>query len=225
MPARAPADNHGRSARAPRSAAGRLMRAPIARHLRRRGDCTGRRGTSVNDPTAREWIESAVRRHEGPLTLYAVRLLGDVDRARDVVQDTFLRLWQADRAAIEDHLTRWLYTVCRNRALDVRRKERRMSTLGDHQVALPDARTAACETPADGRAKVLAVLDELPERQQEVVRLKFQGGLSYKEIAEVMGTNANNVGVMLHTAIKGVRRRLAEAAASSDPTHGIGATR
>jgi RNA polymerase sigma-70 factor (ECF subfamily) len=42
------------------------------------------------------------------------------------------------------------------------------------------------------------------------VRLKFQGGLSYREIAEVMGTNANNVGVMLHTAIATIRRKMAE---------------
>ncbi len=62
---------------------------------------------------------------------------------------------------------------------------------------------------------VLEIMEELPERQQEVVRLKFQGGLSYREIAEVMNTTVNNVGVMLHTAIKNIRQRLPEAALSA----------
>src|SRR5436189_2042695 len=76
-----------------------------------------------------QWIRQAVDRFEGPLTLYAARLLGgDVERARDVVQDTFLRLWESDRASVDGHLAQWLYRVCRNRALDVRRKERRMTT-------------------------------------------------------------------------------------------------
>ena len=42
------------------------------------------------------------------------------------------------------------------------------------------------------------------------MRLKFQGGLSYREIAEVMDTTVNNVGVLLHTAIKSIRTHLTD---------------
>ena len=162
-----------------------------------------------------DWIRAVVRQYEGPLTIYATRLLGDVDRARDVVQDTFLKLWQADRGAIEGHLARWLYAVCRNRAIDGGRKEQRMTRLGDQPVeSETTARPSSSET-----APVLDVIEGLSERQQEALRLKFQGGLSYREIAEVMDTTANNVGVMLHTAIKNIRTRLAERS-SSDATPG-----
>ena len=61
------------------------------------------------------WVRGAVARFEGPLTLYAARLLGDAEAARDVVQETFLRLCVQDRAAIEPRLAEWLFTVCRNR--------------------------------------------------------------------------------------------------------------
>jgi len=181
----------------------------------------------VKRTSDREWIKAAVDRYERPLTIYAARMLGDVHRARDVVQDTFLKLWQAERATVDGHLAKWLYTVCRNRALDVRRKEHRMTTLGERIPGnkaegvlarisggtLPDAPdSAVTQYPAAG---VLAFVGELPERQQEVVRLKFQGGLSYREIAEVMETTANNVGVLLHTAIKSIRTRLAESAGES----------
>jgi RNA polymerase sigma-70 factor (ECF subfamily) len=156
--------------------------------------------------TDREWIQSAVSQFEGPLTIYAARLLGDVDRARDVVQDTFLKLWQAERATVDGHLAKWLYTVCRNRALDVRRKEHRMTRLD--QTEAPAA-PAAGDSPGKDCTGVLALVAGLPDRQQEAVRLKFQGGLSYREIAEVMNTTANNVGVLLHTAIKSIREQLA----------------
>ena len=62
-----------------------------------------------------EWVRAAVGRFEGPLTLYATRLLRDVEAARDVVQETFLRLCTQDRAQVESHLAEWLFTVCRNR--------------------------------------------------------------------------------------------------------------
>ena len=63
--------------------------------------------------------------YESQLIAYAANILaGDFERARDVVQDAFLRLFQADPARVRENLKAWLYTVCRNRALDVLRKGR-----------------------------------------------------------------------------------------------------
>ena len=166
---------------------------------------------SESTPPDADWIEAVVDEYEGRLTLYASRLVGDADRGRDVVQDTFLRLWQADRAAIEGHLAKWLYTVCRNRAMDVYRKEHRMTPV-DAQLMSVHAERKPDKPEQEPR--LLAHVEGLPKRQQEALRLKFQGGLSYREIAEVMDTTANNVGVMLHTAIKTIRQRLADSASS-----------
>jgi RNA polymerase sigma-70 factor (ECF subfamily) len=54
----------------------------------------------------------------------------------------------------------------------------------------------------DAYGRVVEAMAGLPPRQQEVVRLKFQHGLSYKEIGQVMNLTATNVGFILHTAIK-----------------------
>src|SRR5690349_20119142 len=83
---------------------------------------------------AGSWVREAIARFEGPLTLYAARLLGDAEAARDVVQDTFLRLCAQDQSAIGSRVAEWLFTVCRNRALDVLRKESRMTRSSDEQV-------------------------------------------------------------------------------------------
>ena len=178
----------------------------------------------------RDWICAAVDRFERSLTLYAARIVGDEERARDVVQDTFLKMWQADRAEIDGHLAQWLYTVCRNRALDELRRDGRMT-------ALNEARTATVETavtPAPGKAggresvgQIRRLLEGLPPRQQEVIRLKFQGGLSYRQIGEVMDLTVSHVGVLIHTALKTVRGSLesisGQVAASDSGIHpGVG---
>lgn len=161
-------------------------------------------------------------RYEAPLTQYAARLVGDLDRARDVVQDTFLKLWKAERASVNGHLGQWLYRVCRNRALDVCRKEFRMTSLQEDQLQsrqqMPDRDADSIPHDEASTAGVLAMLQSLPERQQEVIRMKFQGGLSYREIANVMDLTVNHVGVLIHTGLKAIREKL-----SVIPTHLPGA--
>jgi len=159
------------------------------------------------------WIAVAVARYEGPLILYAQRVLGESDlaRARDVVQETFLKLCRATRAEVEGHLAAWLYTVCRRNALDIRRKERRMTLMTEQSASvfpsgIEDPADAA--ERADSSAEVSRMLRQLPENQREVVVLKFAHGLSYKEIAESTGHSIGNVGFLLHTALKSLRARV-----------------
>ena len=147
-------------------------------------------------------------RFEGPLLIYASRLLGDADMARDVVQETFLRLCGQDRGFVDGHLAEWLFTVCRNRALDVLRKEHRMTQLREEQVNRCLSPTPGpletAESHELGR-KVLALLETLPPNQREVLRLKFQNGFSYQEISRISGHSVSNVGYLIHAGIKTLR--------------------
>lgn len=167
--------------------------------------------TDAKKPNRLAWIRCVLGEYEAPLTRYAARITGDIDLARDVVQETFLRLCAQDQAEVDGRLPQWLYTVCRSRALDVRRKEGRMQALSDDQVkACPstDRDPARVAERREGTGRVLQALAILPDNQQEVVRLRFQGGLSYKEIAGVTGLTVTNVGYLIHTAIKAIRERL-----------------
>lgn len=161
------------------------------------------------------FVREALAHHEASLMRYATSITGDVERARDVVQETFVRLWQADREQLGEHVAPWLFTVCRNCALDVARKEVRMQPVGT--VAM-DVATKAGETPLaqtlkkEATSQVLAGVDGLPANQREVVRLKFQAGLSYKEISAVTGLTVSNVGYLLHHAIKALRDSVGGAA-------------
>jgi RNA polymerase sigma-70 factor (ECF subfamily) len=157
------------------------------------------------------WVRGAVARFEGPLTLYAARLLGDPEAARDVVQETFLRLCVQDRAEIESRLAEWLFTVCRNRALDVLRKESRMTRLSDEQVhrcLSPDPSPPDLAERRDSAARVLDLLEGLPASQREAIRLKFQNGFSYREISRISGHSVTNVGYLIHVGLKTLRGQL-----------------
>jgi RNA polymerase sigma factor (sigma-70 family) len=171
----------------------------------------------MNDARA-EWVRAAIREYEGPLVRYAAQITGDLDRARDVVQDTFLRLCAEQPIYLDSHLAQWLFTVCRNRALDVVRKEHRMQPLNETDLDRSASRepTPAAEAERNeslGRAQRLVNL--LPANQQEVVRLKFQNGLSYKEISSITRMSVSNVGFLIHTAIKTLRRQMQDEEARS----------
>jgi RNA polymerase sigma factor (sigma-70 family) len=161
----------------------------------------------------RRWLRAAVDRYERPLIRYAARLTGDADRARDVVQDVFIRLCAADREPIGDHLAEWLFTVCRNRALDLRRRENRMRRVDGAAVESCESGDPAPAVVLEGRemgGRLLRLLATLPDNQQEVLVLKFQGGLGYREIAGVTGLSVGNVGFLIHTGLMTLRELLRE---------------
>ncbi len=160
-------------------------------------------------------LEAALERYERPLLGYARRLLGDVEQARDVVQDAFLKLCREPMALDDPRLKPWLYRVCRNRAIDVLRKERRMHMLDDgERLTSTSAEPAQAVAAQDEQHRLVAHVRALPPRQQEVVWLRFQGGLSYRQIADVTRHSVSHVGVLLHEAMTTLRARLGDATAT-----------
>jgi RNA polymerase sigma-70 factor (ECF subfamily) len=163
-------------------------------------------------PAADEFVQSAVAEYQLPLTRYAARLVGDPDRARDIVQDTFVKLLAQEPGALNGHLAEWLFTVCRHRALDVARKEGRMKRFEEGQaekVTSEDVRPLRLMETAEAHEAVLRLIDQLPANQQEVIRLKFQNGFSYKEISRITALSVSNVGVLIHHAVARLRSEFA----------------
>lgn len=165
----------------------------------------------ASDLPGEAWLSRVFHEHQRPLLAYVTHLMGDADRAADVVQDAFVRLCTQPRDQVEDHVRQWLYAVSRNRALDVLKKENRMKTLDDSE---------PCPTSSESDPHLLAqrrdtarqadsLMDRLPPRQQEVIRLKVESGMSYQEISELTGLSVSNVGYLLHVGLKSIRMRLA----------------
>ena len=170
-----------------------------------------RNGFASEDWQDQDWIHCAIKQHESSLLRYAQHFVHDFETARDVVQDTFLQLCRQTDDRIQSHVAQWLFTVCRNRAIDICRKEGRMKTaqedfLVDQTDAAGDPTSAVeQQEAAEG---LLEQISTLSGKQQEVLRLKFHAGLSYQEIADVTGLSRTNVGFILHKAIAKLRERL-----------------
>ncbi len=166
-----------------------------------------------------QWIGSLVARFERPLCRYAFNMTGSVERARDAVQETFLRLCQANRAKVEGHEAAWLFRVCRSRVVDIERKEKPVKPLtASHAASLaaPDPAGAEAAHRADAEHLLLRLMTRLPARQAEAIRLKFQERLSYRDIARVMDVSESNVGYLIHVGIKTLRD-LARGAETDSP--------
>jgi RNA polymerase sigma-70 factor (ECF subfamily) len=166
-------------------------------------------------------LAAVLDRYERPLVRYALSILHDVEAARDVVQETFVQ-YAEGRGPAEStdhsahgsngttpagrHAEAWLFTVTRNRAIDHQRKQSRIIPM--HPI---DDRTSEDPGPAavlerrEIAGSLLRLLDELSANQREVIRLKFQNDLSYKEISEITQLSVTNVGFLLHTGLKKLR--------------------
>jgi RNA polymerase sigma factor (sigma-70 family) len=158
-----------------------------------------------------QFIEQAMADFESPLIGYATTILHDFDRARDVVQDTFIRLCQQDIPKVRDSLKSWLFTVCRNRALDLLRKDKNLQPLTDvgwQHIAGTDPQPDQQSEQDERLAQVMKVLERLSSNQREVILLKFQQGLSYQEIAKLTGLSTGNIGFLIHTGLKHIRNLL-----------------
>jgi len=159
------------------------------------------------DPTQTLFLD-LLKRYERPLLRYAHGYTSDLEEARDVVQDVFVKLSQCLTTLDPERIAPWLFTVCRNRALDHQRKNRRIVLMENEDL---DLETSSEEAPGesiqrDETASALRrLIDTLPTRQQEAVRLKFIAGLDYKQISEAMKTSIGNVGYLIHHGVAALK--------------------
>ena len=154
-----------------------------------------------------DFVRQAMERYERALIAYARRMTGDLDAARDVVQETFVRLWSQDQKQVEDRLAEWLFVVCRRRAIDRSQKERAMRSREQAVSTRESVAPADVEQRDDIRA-VTRLTDRLPDKQREALHLRFQRGFSYRQIGEVMNETEGQVAWLLHQGLKKLRERM-----------------
>ena len=151
-------------------------------------------------------------RHHLAVYQAAYRVLGDRDRAADAAQDTFVKALRALAGFRGDASFRtWLLQIAVNTARSAGR-----ATTRRREVALEPGAGWETNRPGPDRqtvlrseaARVEAAIDELPEKQRLAVTLRLQQELSYREIAEVIGSTEGTVRVNYHLGIKRVRERL-----------------
>ena len=157
------------------------------------------------------WVQTALERYERPLLQYAMSIVSDIDRARDIVQETFMRLHNQEQAAIEGHLSQWLFTVCRNCSLKSLKKEDRYIYVEAQEFEQKKCESLTPFAELERKERVTRLMElvkELPKNQQEVVRLRFHHHHSYQEISDITGLSVGNVGFLLNAAMRNLRTKM-----------------
>ncbi len=155
------------------------------------------------------WLPAVLQRYEAPLLRHAGSVLADPAAAQDVVQECFLKMLANGQPV--QNLSAWLHRVTHNLAVDHLRGEARRQRL--HLAA---AVTRPTEAPTaedalaghDAHKAVEREIQSLSPNERAVLHLKLKAGKSYREIGEITGLTATNVGYLIHQAVKKVASRL-----------------
>ncbi len=160
-----------------------------------------------------------VSRWERPIFALAYRTIGREEEARDVTQEAFLRAYRGLRAFKgEAKFSSWLYRITLNLCRDWIRRERRAPIVavpeGTDPIDLADAQMMPSESVEDLVARremskaVARAMAELPEEQRTTILLKEFHGLTFQEIADMLGCPLSTVKTRLYQGLSVLRRRL-----------------
>lgn len=204
----------------------RGLRNPIRQILLERADRSDQRVNSLPDEELmslcacgnRRAMDVLVSRYHGKLLDFAYRHLGDRDRAADIAQTAFLRVFEASSTfQSRSSFRTWLYTIAMNLIRDDfrRRNVRKESLISEMETVEPlmveKTPAVSMETSiADQMAasEMWQAVDKLPEAQRSAVTLRFRHDMTYDEIAQVMGAPSGTVKSWIHFALKKLRTEL-----------------
>jgi RNA polymerase sigma-70 factor (ECF subfamily) len=141
---------------------------------------------------------------------YIYARVGNVQQAEDIVSDVFERAYlKLDSLRDRDALTTWLFTIARNAIVSYIRKHSR-ETIVDHDVMSDlSPATASVESEVMHRedlAGVARAVRTFPQREQDIIALKFDAELSNAQIAAIMGLSEPNVRVIIFRSLRKLKK-------------------
>lgn len=158
-----------------------------------------------------EAFKSRVLPVKDKLYRYTLRLLKNEDEAKDVVQETMIKVWnKRDEMHTYENMEAWCMRVARNLSLDKLKSKHNQSVdlESARELQSSDQSPYSSTEQSDTMQAVNNYIDQLPEVQKQVIRLRDVEGFSYQEISEILNQNLNTVKVNLFRARKYVREQL-----------------
>ena len=164
-------------------------------------------------------MEEIMTQYQAALLRYATRVLNNADAAQDVVQDTFIR-FHGNWSRITQRglpVKGWLFRTAHNAAVDLIRKESRLRFLHERKWKQDEETSASFEAEERRREReerhslVMQHLEALRPKEREVLVLRLQEEMSYKEIADVINRSEGYVGSLIHSATKKLTQSLRRA--------------
>lgn len=166
-------------------------------------------------------FDELLKRHQDRLFLYIKRIVGDEDTANDIFQETFMKVITTIRQGKyvdTGKFSAWLMRIAHNLIIDSFRQKKSEKTVSSDIEEYNVLNDASLSEPSiedemiyeQLNDDVRRIIEALPESQREVLKMRFYQGMSFKEIADSMGTGINTALGRMRYAILNMRR-LAEA--------------
>lgn len=160
-----------------------------------------------------ELLEKLLRRHANPLLTFLQRMVGDHHRGEELFQEVFLAVWVKRRQyQYPRPFKPWLYAIAINKCRAWFRRRGSLVVPLDAEEALtpaaPDASPADAAIATETAVLVNRAIQQLPHQQRAVVVLRVWEGLSYAQIAEVIGCTEPTARSHMHHGLAALRKYL-----------------
>lgn len=159
----------------------------------------------IQNTELKSYFHSIYEEYADILFRYAYFKLSDREKAKDIVQDTFVRFWEFIAAdGVVEKVKPFLYRIATNAIIDQYRKHKDLSLDGLAEGGFDPADHEGHKKmlhSADG-ALALELLNKIDSEDREIMLMRYVEGLSVKEIAEIVGDRENTISVKIHRALK-----------------------
>jgi len=133
-------------------------------------------------------------------------IVGDPDNAADAVQEAVITLWEQRATLKVQDMERLSLTIVKRRSIDMLRKQKPTINIDTERLILLET---PVEDPMDERYRLARKLvDQLPERQRNAILMKYEEGLSNKEIEQATGMSSTHLYTTLSRAYKALRNAI-----------------
>lgn len=127
---------------------------------------------------------------------FALKTLKDQDKAKDIVQDSYEKLWVKHSDVSFEKVKSYLFTTAYHASIDLIRRDKRKT---EYETA-PISDVSTSEQYSDANEVLNRAVEQLPEIQKSVLLLRDYEGYSYEEIGEITNLNESQVKVYIYRA-------------------------
>jgi RNA polymerase sigma-70 factor (ECF subfamily) len=148
------------------------------------------------------------------LVIFASRFTKDLDSAEEIVQDSFVRLWEEHETInVNISLKSFLLKTVQNKCIDSYRHKKIMQEYNNYAMGVPpqtEYNTDSYILHSELQEQIEAALDKLPKEMSDAFRMNRYKGLKYNEIAEIMGVSLRTIEVRIGKVLHMLSNHLKE---------------
>jgi RNA polymerase sigma-70 factor, ECF subfamily len=167
-----------------------------------------------NAPTAERGFRMLMEQYQEPLYWVVRRMVGEHDDANDVIQNCFIKVYRSIHTFEgKSKLYTWLYRIATNEAITFLNQKSRRATSSIETGDLPMVNTLQAEESVDGdnlQIQLQKALEQLPEKQRMVFKMRYYDEMGYEQMSEVLGTSVGALKASYHHAVKKIENYFRE---------------